>query len=195
MLCPYCQTRLTETVQECPGCKMNLSRAAALLGPVPRLEMGISDDTQALDERDRRRLHKKIKRLETRFPQITVQVICHSFPVEHPFPLYVFWVFNMGGISKATHTAGDNHTILLALDPVVGKSALMLGYGLEPFLSEPALNHLLEVAEPAWNDKLWAEGIGIVLEGLEPLLESAAREIGSTFEIPVSPEEVRGGEF
>jgi len=174
---------------------MNLSRAAALLGPVPRLEKGISDDTRALSERERSLLLKQIKTIEQRFPQVTVQVVCHSFPLEHPFPLYVFWIFNMGGLSTATAKAGDNHTILLALDPVIGKSSLMVGYGLEPFLSEPALNHLLEIAEPAWIDQAWGEGVRKVLEGLEPLLESAVKEIGTSFDLPTTPDEVRGGEF
>ena len=195
MLCPYCQTVLTETALDCPGCQMNLSRAAALLGPVPRLEKGISDDTRALSDKECSQLHKRIKAIEQRFPQITIQVVCHSFPLEHPFPLYIFWIFNMGGISTASDKAGDNRTVLLALDPVIGKSSLMVGYGLEPFLGEPALNHLLEVAEPAWIDQAWAEGIEKVLEGLEPLLESAIKEIGSSFDLPVSPDEVRGGEF
>jgi uncharacterized membrane protein YgcG len=174
---------------------MNLSRAAALLGPVPRLESGISDDTQAFSDKDRTRLHKRVKQIEQRFPQITVQVVCHSFPLEHPFPLYVFWIFNMGGISTSSSKAGDNHTILLVLDPVVGNSSIMVGYGLEPFLSEPAMNHLLEVAEPAWIDQAWAEGVRIVLDGLEPLLESAIKEIGATFDLPTTPDEAFGGEF
>lgn len=195
MLCPYCQTVLTETAQECPGCQMNLSRAATLLGPVPRLEIGISDDTLALSNKDRSLLHKRIESIEQRFPQVTIQVTCHSFPSEHPFSLYVFWMFNMGGISAESAKAGDNHTILLALDPVAGNSSIMVGYGLEPFLGEPALNHLLEVAEPAWIDQAWAEGIGIVLDGLEPLLECAVKEIGITFDLPTTPDEVLGGEF
>ncbi|MEP4076518.1 TPM domain-containing protein [Haloferula sp.] len=174
---------------------MNLARAAKLLGPVPRFEKGISDTTRALSEKEVSDLNKRIKVIEQRFPQITIQVVCHSFPLEHPFPLYVFWVFNMGGISTATETAGDNHTILLALDPVIGKSSLMVGYGLEPFISNPALNHVLEQAEPAWIDQAWGEGIQKVLEVLEPLLESAVKEIGASFDLPTTPDEIRGGDF
>lgn len=195
MRCPYCQTPLTETAPECPGCRMNLSRTAALLGPVPRLEKGINDKIGTLSSKSRLRLQKRIKAIEQRFPQITIQITCHCFPLDHPFPLYVFWLFNMAGIETATEKAGDNHTIMLTLDPVSGNSSIMVGYGLEPFLGEPALDHLLEVAEPAWIDQSWAEGIAIVLDGLEPLLESAIKEIGSTFDLPTTPGEVQFGEF
>ncbi|MEM9237879.1 MAG: TPM domain-containing protein [Verrucomicrobiota bacterium] len=195
MRCPYCQTPLRETTADCPGCKLNLSRAASLLGPVPRLEVGVSDNTRALDDKDKTRIRKRIRAIEQRFPQVTVQIVCESFPDEHPFPLYVFWIFNLGGLSTATEKAGDNHTILLALDPVAGKSSIMVGYGLEPFLSEPAIEHVLELAEPSWIDSAWAEGIEICLDGLEPLLESAVRETGKAFDLPVTPEAARGGEF
>ncbi len=195
MRCPYCHSPLTETAQECPGCRLNLSRAAALLGPVPRLESGISDHVRTLSDKSRARLQKRIKAIEQRFPQITLQIICHCFPLEHPFPLYLFWIFNMGGIASASQKAGDNHTILLALDPVSGNSGIMVGYGLEPFLGEPALDHLLEVAEPAWIDQSWAEGIGIVLDGLDQLLESAIKEIGNTFDLPTTLTEGKPKEF
>ena len=195
MRCPYCQTDLRETVAECPGCKLNLSRAATLLGPVPRFEQGVSDHTRALAEKDTNRILKRIATIEQRFPQVTIQIICQNFPDEHPFSLYVFWIFNLGGLSSATEKAGDNHTILLTLDPVACKSAIMVGYGLEPFLTETAINHVLELAEPAWIDRAWAEGIEAALDGIEPLLESAIRETGKAFDLPITPEAARGGEF
>ena len=69
------------------------------------------------------------------------------------------------------------------------------GYGLEPFLAESALHHILELAAPAWITPAWGEGIEKVLENLEPLLESAIRETGTVFDLPITPDEVRGGEF
>lgn len=196
MRCPYCQTPLTETAPECPGCKLNLSRATALLGPVPRIEAGVSDNSHALSETNKTRIRKRIAAIQQRFPQVLLQVACQGFPDKHPFSLYVFWIFNLGGISPSSQKAGGNRSILLVLDPDAGKSSIMVGYGLEPFLSETALDQLLEMAEPAWNDQAWYEGIIVVLDGLEQLLESAAKEVGNAFDLPYSPEEaVSGGEF
>lgn len=48
----------------------------------------------------------------------------------------------------------------------------MPGYGLEPFLKIGALDHLLDLAGPAWSAGEWSEGIEQVLDGLDKLLES-----------------------
>jgi uncharacterized membrane protein YgcG len=195
MRCPYCQKPLRETSQDCPGCKLDLSRVYALLGPVPHLERGISDPAGVITDKARKRIHKHIRTIKQQFPQVTLQIVCQEFPKDHPLSLYIFWMFNLGAFSSTSAKAGDNHSILLALDPVACKSAVMVGYGLEPFLAEPALNHLLELAEPAWNDRAWAEGIEAALAGLEPLLEAAVRETGAAFDLPITPEAARGGEF
>jgi hypothetical protein len=50
----------------------------------------------------------------------------------------------------------------------------MPGYGLEPFLKTETLDHLLELASPAWESRRWADGISRVLDGLDQLLESIA---------------------
>ena len=77
--------------------------------------------------------------------------------------------------------AGENRTILLALDPAKGRSALTVGYGLEPFLGDEALDHLLELAEPAWIAGQWTRGILEVITGLDRLLQSAALEVAAGF--------------
>ena len=68
-----------------------------------------------------------------------------------------------------------------------GESAIMPGYGLEPFLQREALDHLLEIASPAWETGHWAEGLAMVLDGLDKLLESIA--------IPEEAAAKRNGEF
>ena len=101
--------------------------------------------------------------------------------------MHVFWLFNAGNFAGDSHRGKDNHSLLLALDPVRGESALMPGYGLESFLKREALDHLLELAGPAWETGDWAEGIFRVLDGLDKLLESVA--------IPIEAETATKGEF
>jgi hypothetical protein len=181
MRCPYCRTRLTELVVECPACRLTLDRATALLGPIPRLGLGVADLAGVLPNGDAAKIAKAVSRLMWTFPQISLHVLLHVFPEDHPFDLHVFWLFNCGGFSNESKKAGENRTILLALDPVKGRSALTVGYGLEPFLGDEVLDHLLELAEPAWLAGEWTRGILEVIAGLDRLLESAALEVATGF--------------
>ena len=195
MRCPYCRTRLTEHVLECPACRLTLDRATALLGPVPRLGQGVADLAGVLPKGDAAKIAKAIGRLTWTFPQVSLHVLLHVFPEDHPFDLHVFWLFNCGGFSMESQKAGENRSILLAIDPALGRSALTVGYGLEPFLGDEALDHLLELAEPAWRNGEWTRGILEVIAGLDRLLESAALEVAAGFGLSALATAKRSGEF
>jgi hypothetical protein len=195
MRCPFCRTRLTELAVECPACRLTLDRATALLGPVPRMAQGVADLAGVLPPGDDLKIGKALSRLMWTFPQIKLHVLLHVFPEEHPFDLHVFWLFNCGGFSSESQKAGDNRTILLALDPSQERSALMVGYGLEPFLDDEALDHLLILAEPAWIAGDWTRGILEVITGLDRLLENTALEVGAGFGLPALAAPKRRGDF
>lgn len=188
MRCPYCRTALVETSPECPSCRLTLDRAATLLGPIPRLASGVADLTNALRPRTRKRLQKAIRRLEWRFPQVQFHLVCHFFPTDQPFELQVFWLFNCGGLSGEHLKTGENRAILLALDPAQTRAALMVGYGLEPFISSDALDHLLDLASPAWAKRDWERGLLGLVAGLDHLLETTAIEVAEGFGLPVTTE-------
>lgn len=170
---------------ECPACRLTLDRAASLLGPVPRTNIGIGDNAGLLPPRSKAKISRAIRRLEWTFPQVGFHLLTHCFPQEHPFELNVFWFFNCGGLSGENTKGGANRQILLAVDPAQGKSALMAGYGLEPFLADDAMDHLLELAEPSWRAELWEKGVLDIIAGLGRLLESASREATEAFGLPV----------
>jgi hypothetical protein len=190
MHCPYCRTLLSETTPECPGCKVNLSRASALLGPVPMVSPRICDQPGLLDASARIRLLRRIDRFERRFPQLRLQVLCRSFPTEHPYPLYLFWVFNLGRISSDIEKGGRNRVILLAVDPGASRSGIMPGYGLEPFLKTGDLDSLLASASEAWGRGAWFEGFIQLIDELEILLEGTALRLAEIFEHSPRPEPV-----
>ncbi len=180
---------------ECPSCRLTLDRANALLGPIPRISTGVSDLAGALPKGDARKIAKAIGRLTWTFPQVSVNVLLHLFPTEHPFELHVFWIFNAAGLSPESQKGGENRSILLALDPAQEKSALMVGYGLEPYLGDEALDHLLELSEPAWKSGEWTRGILELLGGLDRLLESAALEVANGFGLSALATPPQRGEF
>lgn len=178
MRCPYCQNPVRIDEQECPACRLTYPRTAALVGAVPRLTQGVADTTRTLGMADQSRLRRRIEQIHRRFPQLSLQVVMHGFPAEHPFPMHVFWLFNAAAFAGEANRGGDNHALLLAIDPQRCESALMPGYGLEPFLGHEALDHLLELAGPAWLRGNWADGILRVLDGVSQLLESVALPVG-----------------
>ncbi len=113
--------------------------------------------------------------MQRRFPELSMQVVMHEFPLEHPFSMHVFWLFNAAAFDVHGARGKDNHALLLVIDPARGEAAIIPGYGLEPFLNHEALDHLLELAGPAWEHGLWANGILRVLDGLDQWLETIAK--------------------
>ena len=196
MRCPYCRTPLAETTPECPSCRLTLARATTLLGQLPRLAPDVDDPEGRIPKGSAKRIKTAIRQLCERFPQIGMQVALRTFPPEHPFDLHIFWLFNAVMITGESNKGGDNRSILLAVDPARAQASLMVGYGLEPFLGQNALDHLLTLAGPLWQRKDWASGILTVIEGLDRLLESASIETTRAFGLPTpAPETIEPGVY
>ena len=174
MQCPFCQTPLEAAAYECPACRLTFPRTHATVAALPRLTPMVADTTGLLPPADDAKLKKRIIRIQRRFPQLVLQVVVHAFPAEHPFAMHVFWMFNAANFAGDIRRGKDNHALLVALDPVRGEAAIIPGYGLENFLKTETLDHLLEIAAPAWQSTRWADGILGVLDGLDLLLESIA---------------------
>ena len=178
MRCPYCRAALDEQAVECSSCQLNLNRAIALLGTLPRIMPGIQDVAAVLSPREVRKLTEKIHELKRRFPQVNVHMVVRSFSPEQPFELYVFWIFNGANLAEEAHKGGENRDVLIVLDPAQLRIGMMVGYGLEPFLRVEAIDHLLAMAEPMFREQRWIDGYVRLLEGLDLLLESAAINAG-----------------
>lgn len=112
--------------------------------------------------------------MQQRFPQLVLQIVIQSFPSEHPFAMHVFWLFNAANFAGGLNRGKENHALLIVLDPTRNEAAIIPGYGLELLLSTEALDHLLELAGPSWDNNRWAEGLNRVMDGLDQLLESVA---------------------
>ena len=196
MRCPYCRTPLRETSPECPSCRLSYSRALALLGPVPRLTPWICDNTRLLGTLGTRRVRSALDRLHRRYPQLRPHVMLREFPGPHPFELQVFWLFNAGGFSPEDQKGAANRTVLLAIDPPGGRAAIMVGYGLEPFLGDEALDRLVEIADPSLRAGKYADGILTVLRGLENLLGAVIDTLPETVGLDEEPlHEQQPGDF
>lgn len=187
MRCPFCQNPVHIGAPECPSCRLTYPRTSQLVGAVPRLQPMVADTTRSLKAGEIRKLQGRIEQIQRRFPQLTLQVVMHQFPADHPFSMYVFWLFNAASFAGESNRGKNNHAILLAIDPARSEAAIMPGYGLEPFLNHTAVDHLLELAGPLWQSSRWADGILRVLDGLDSWLETIAR--------PEEESVVTNGEF
>jgi uncharacterized membrane protein YgcG len=150
-----------------------MNRASRLLGSLPRIMPGVEDAAALLKPREMRKLKERVRELERRFPQVHVHVMVRNFSPEQPIELFAFWIFNGGQLAQEAHKGGENRDVLFIIDPVNHRMALMVGYGLEPFLRQQALDHLLATAAPHMREQRWLVGFLRVLDGLDLLLESA----------------------
>jgi len=151
------------------------------------LRARIYDSTRLLGTLGTRRVRTAIERLQRRYPQIDPHVLLREFPDPHPFELQVFWLFNAAGLSSEDQKGSANRAVLLAIDPPHGRAAIMVGYGLEPFLSDEALDRLLEMADPAWRAGKYSDGILTVLRGLDNLLAGAVDSMPETLGLTEEP--------
>ncbi len=172
--CPYCQTPIPPAAQECPACMLTFARTGALVGALPRLNPIVADTTGKLKSGVVLGLKKRIGKIQRRFPQLTVQVVMHRFPAEHPFAMHAFWLFNAGALAGEAKRGKDNHAILIMIDPYRQEAAIIPGYGLEPLLQQQALDHLLEMSGPAFQSGKWQLGIEVLLDGLDRYLDTVS---------------------
>ena len=170
MRCPYCRNQLAEDSPECPSCHLTLGRVRRLLGPAPLLKPGICDTTRLLGGIGERRVRATLGRLHRCYPQVSVHILLREFSTAQPLELQTFWLFNTANLVSQNERGPLNRSVMLAIDPPNQRAAVMIGYGLEPFLGDEALDRLLETAEPAWRSGKFAEGILTVLGGLGELL-------------------------
>ncbi|MEP2774715.1 MAG: TPM domain-containing protein [Luteolibacter sp.] len=163
---------------------LSYPRTATLVGALPRLAPVVADTTGQLKGGVVAKLKRQITRMQRRYPQLVVQVVMHGFPAEHPFQMHAFWLFNAGAFAGEAKRGKNNHAIMVVVDPFRKESAIVPGYGLEPLLPKEALDHLLEMAGPAFESAKWELGFTVMLEGLDQLLETVtvADEVGEVVE-------------
>lgn len=177
--CPYCHQALTETSVACPQCHLEFQAAKAVMGPIPRLSPeGVSDLAPCLSRSEHRRLTRLVGAFRDRFPQCRLALVFREFSPQFPLAAQLFWLFNAGGVASENEKGGRNRDLLLGIDPKAQRAGLTMGYGLEPFLNQSALDHILSLAVPYLELNSHAEASREILEGLTRLMEGVCRELG-----------------
>lgn len=195
--CPYCRTALTEDTPVCPGCKLELRTAKRVLGPAPRLNpQGVTDFSGCLSANEEKRIVKAVAAFQERFPQSRLAIVLKSFASEFPLGAQLFWLFNTAGLASEDSKGGKNRDLLVGIDTNKNSAGLTIGYGLEPFLGQDALDHLMQLAVPKLEQGEHALGVLEIITGLSLLMEGVCRELrdmlGLEFDFAVKE---RAGEY
>ena len=139
MHCPSCRQSLTETDAVCGHCQFSLGALNAQLGIPPQLTPPIADLAEILTRKEKQALTKEIDQLEQRFPDIVGITVFARIPEAVTPELYAFWLFNRASLFSSLEQGGNNHGMLLLIDADRAHATAMIGYGLEPLISQQTL--------------------------------------------------------
>jgi uncharacterized membrane protein YgcG len=174
MHCPACRQRITETEATCLQCGFSLEALTAQMGIQPQLSPPVADLARVLSSHGRRSLINSIQFLEQRFPEVSATIVIAEVPQGLKPEVYAFWLFNRANLFSAVERGGDNHGLLLLIDPQTSLALATIGYGLEPFISELTLEKCLRPAVPYLAKKKFAEaGVSFFREAERQFTEQA----------------------
>ena len=187
MRCPACHSNiLAESDAGCQDCGFTLAAADGALGLPPPLQAPIADAARVLSRNEMRKAATAVKVLEQRIEQLRVIVVLTDVPPVASVSVYAFWLFNRAGFFSSAEKGGDNHGVLLLIDPTQSLSAVMIGYGLEPFVKESAHEATLAAASRSLAQKEYGAGIGAWCREFErqliPILKALPRTFGFSSE-------------
>lgn len=172
--CPYCRTELTETTASCPKCQLSLSTMTRAMGPTPMLSPGVTDFTGALAKRDRQTATRALRLFETQFEDSHFHVVVRDFDEKFSLATSLFWLFNLGGLAPVEQSLGKNRDLMLGIDPTRGRAALIVGYGLEPYVTPQQLNQLLEGVRPLLRESKYGLAIRDLIASSITLLKESS---------------------
>lgn len=149
---------------------MRLGQLDQRFGVVPWHRAGITDTTGLISDRQLARLERWRDYFQHRFPEAKLSVFMRRQPSDFELRAYSFWLFNRGHFAGSVAQLGQNNLVLLTIDPGAQQAALTVGYGLEPYLGEEALQAVLEKAGGAFRRGDYAGGVRRCIRALVPLL-------------------------
>ncbi len=146
MHCPACRQTLHENVPACSNCGFDLAATVRVLGAAPQLEFPLTDFTGALDPAIKHNVTEALLEMMRKFPQLRFAAVIGHVDARIPLAAHAFWLFNLGGLSMQQESGNQCRLVLLELDMANSRAACMIGYGLEPFIPQDALDCIANAA-------------------------------------------------
>jgi hypothetical protein len=164
--CPYCQNSIMETESECPQCGIDGEKLVRIMGPMPVIFGGVTQDGKLLSDRQVKRLRKVTDQYQRRFPQCRLHLMVRSFPQEMEFSVILFWIFNQAGLSSQESKGGQNRDVVILVEPRRAQAGLIVGYGLEPLLSQEAMDEIVAGARGELVNQDFAGAFEVMVDRL-----------------------------
>ena len=76
-------------------------------------------------------------------------------------------------------TGNEIQVPFIGLDPGQHHAGLIVGYGLEPFLPQIAIERVLELASPHLKNGTFTTGLKVIIDQLAELMEGICQELPS----------------
>lgn len=172
--CPYCRTTLTETTAVCPACQLSHAKTTKVMGPTPMLSRGVTDLTGLLTRNDLRVMTRATKSFEREFSRSQFNIVVKAFDQKLTLATGLFWLFNHSALGSTENSLEQNHDLMMAIDPSSGRAALIVGYGLEPFVEQSQLSEILAKAAPHFANGDFGQATAGVVAAVSLLLKEAA---------------------
>lgn len=151
------------------------------MGPIPLLsDTGLTDLTFTLVPADNKAISRSLKAFQRRFPQCHLHIVVNRFVDTFPPSCLLFWLFNSAGLSGVECRRGHNRDVLIGIDPAACWTGLIIGYGLEPFLGQEALDQILDHSVPRLEAGHTGAAIIGMISRLGELMEGVCRDIPAT---------------
>lgn len=181
--CPFCQSPVPEAAHQCPTCFLSLPKLERLLGIPPVLARGVTDLTRQHHRKELSKIRRIIANFEVLQPESQLNVIFNNFDQNYPLQAQLFWLFNSPSLGRRHIQKENNRDLLIGIDTEAGSAGIVIGFGLEPFLSPERLHPILNSALPSFEQGGYTDAIAILAVGLDELISSIAKNIA---EAPVT---------
>jgi uncharacterized membrane protein YgcG len=187
MKCPSCLLPLQAPAPQCPHCDLTLHWLDLKFGAVPRQSALLTDRTGRLSPREVRELRELLRSFHVRFPQSLFSVfVANQLP--GPIAEYTFWIANRGRFGPVHHVGVDNFDVLLGVDVDACAAALMIGYGLEHYLTEEDLESTLAASYDAFHDRDFAHAIRTCVELITERMKDVVKALEQAESSPLPDE-------
>ncbi|MFV1995038.1 MAG: TPM domain-containing protein [Verrucomicrobiales bacterium] len=186
MRCPSCSNSALEGSTQCPRCGFSVDKLDRVFGAIPAIAPGLCDHAGLLKAPEAKKIRVEIGRLEQRFPQLTLSLLTNRLRPQENLNAYALWIFNKSGICSQMNQEGANHDILMMIDAANSGVAMVVGYGLEPFVGEHHLQPVIEAATPHLARGDAYEGCRAAIAELSKMLAHICSSLDKTYGIRMS---------